>query len=787
MAWFLVRHAHGLRRRLRVVVGSIAVGMTAGLLLWWCAHPSMSECELAVRHSEWRRGVDLCLASYKRTGKQHDLAWAAKAYMYLNELDQADKLARQVLVGPFDGDAHQILGYVALRRELPGVAREHAAAAMAAHTRAGDERGQANDAVLLSQAAWQIGDFAAALSAADEAISLARRLGDPRREVTADIARADALRRLGDNRGAAATLAHAIERATDPCDKAFARLRNGMCQVEAGQEGLALPEFDLAEQANRRCGSREVATAVAIIQAWLLRWRDPSAAVARLDELAKSMEDSVETMLLRGYLAADRGALADADRYLALAANLDVHDAAWQSHVACARAELSEAQRGRLGDWLAEYHYRQSTALVAALRATARARSAYFVSSHRDPYDGLIALLARNGRWRPALAVVLELDASDMLRATADELAARDRASFVDLDTQTPSLPVTPGPTVEDVLAAWRSRDLVIVIAQSERDIGAGRERVYRMRVTDGEITGEDVGDASTARKWANDLFADPDDQVAARALGRMLVPPGAASSTLHVLAIGALGKVPLAALRDDRGSLIIARRPLVRVLALRATRPEAGSAGPPVVIADPRGDLPGAAVEGAVVAQALGPAVRLSGTGTPYSATRDRLWAARDAGLLHVAGHVRELGRWRTLHLADGDVDPAEMVQRGLAPRIAVLAGCGSAAALDEEGWGSIAAALLESGTAVVIATDRSVGDATSLSVMRDFYAQPDWRTDPARALARVQQALDARADASSEAAMNARSWAAFSVLARPPTVPERSAADRIRAPGAR
>jgi len=83
------------------------------------------------------------------------------------------------------------------------------------------------------------------------------------------------------------------------------------------------------------------------------------------------------------------------------------------------------------------------------------------------------------------------------------------------------------------------------------------------------------------------------------------------------------------------------------------------------------------------------------------------------------------------------------EIVQRGLAPRIAVLAGCGSAAATDEEGWGSIAAALLESGTLVVIATDRSVGDAASLSLMRDFYAQSDWRTDSARALARVQQAL--------------------------------------------
>jgi CHAT domain-containing protein len=331
-----------------------------------------------------------------------------------------------------------------------------------------------------------------------------------------------------------------------------------------------------------------------------------------------------------------------------------------------------------------------------------------------------------------------------------------------------------PSRTVEGVLSAWRSRDLVIVIAPSQRQIGQGHEQVYRLRVSDGRVTGEAVADASSARTWADDLFIDPDDRDAASALGRMIIPPGPADGTLHVLAIGSLGKVPLAALRDEDGSLIIRRRPLVRVLALRARLPEARGAGPAIVIADPRGDLSSAALEGSVVAEALGSGAQVSGSGTAFPATRARLWAAHDAAVLHIAGHVGVSGRWRALYLADGDVDPAEMVQHGLAPHLAVLAGCGSAAAMDEEGWGSIAAALLDSGTAVVIATDRSVSDKASLSLMRDFYAQPDWRTDPARALARVQQALDARATASSDAATQARTWAAFSVLGRPPVVPE-------------
>jgi CHAT domain-containing protein len=179
------------------------------------------------------------------------------------------------------------------------------------------------------------------------------------------------------------------------------------------------------------------------------------------------------------------------------------------------------------------------------------------------------------------------------------------------------------------------------------------------------------------------------------------------------------------------------------------------------------------------MVAAALGPGARVAGARAPSLATRARLWAARDAGVLHIAAHVAERGRWRALHLTDGEVDPAEIVRQRLAPRLAVLAGCGSAASTDAEGWGSIAAALLEAGTAAVIATDRSVGDAASLAVMRDFYAQPDWRADPARALARVQRALDARAASSGDEASQPRAWAAFSVLHRPPVVAGRGAQD--------
>ena len=352
------------------------------------------------------------------------------------------------------------------------------------------------------------------------------------------------------------------------------------------------------------------------------------------------------------------------------------------------------------------------------------------------------------------------------------------RASNHDAEGSGPAAAVAvapPPPPLDEVLTAWRAKDLVVVIAPSRHRIAPGRERAYRLRILGGEVTGEDVGDAAAAQRWAETLFAEPDHEEAARALGSMIVPaavPGAPDGELlHVLAIGPLGKVPLAALRDAEG-LIIARRPVARVLALRAAGAAAHGAGPPVVIADPRGDLPAAAEEGKAVAEVLGTAAQLAGSAAPVRATRDRLWAARDAELLHVAAHVTHRGPQRALRLADGDVEPAELVRARLAPRLAVLAGCGSAAATDEEGWGSLAAALLEAGTTAVLATDRSVGDAASLAVVRAFYAQSGRGTAPAHALARVQRALHARAVSSADPSTSPRTWAAFSVLVRPPVV---------------
>jgi tetratricopeptide (TPR) repeat protein len=755
------------RRRTSRWLTMLAVAAGAGVLARASIPgPEPSPCVRAVKEGEYRHGVDHCLASYEQTADPTYLRWAAEAYFRLNEPDRASELARRLLGGPRAADGHRILSQILLRTPRPGTAHEaskHAAAAAEAYERAGDERGLAKAMLALSQATWKAGDFAAALRAANRALELAERHGPASHQWAAHMARADALRRIGDRVEARAAMQRAIERATTACERTWTYLKSGMLHMEGDSNGLARAEMAHAEQDNRQCRDPIASRSLDHNLAWLLRRGAAAGALEKLDDLTNPDGETLETLLLRGYLAADGGALAEAEDYLLRAEAASSPDADWTWEVAQARAQLAELRGGPWGELFAEYHYRRATALAAELRRSSPAESAHLVSSHRGPYEGLIALLARAGRWREALAVILELDASDMLRATAAERVTRHRDSL-DLapSLQQPGHAVPPPPAkIEEVLAAWQARDLVIVIAQAPREIGSGRERTYRIRIAGGSVTGEDVGEAGEVRTWAEEI-GDPTAVEAARELGRVIVPPDRSDQTLDVLTVGKLGKVPLAALRGADDALIVGRRPLARVLGLRPTAPAPAPATDlPVVLANPTGDLPGAALEGYVVASALGRDARLYGAHAFRAGTRARLLEAKRAEVLHVAAHVGELGRRRELRLAGEGVPSDEIVKAGIAPRLAVLASCGAAAAQDEEGWGSIAAALLQNGTEMVIATHRNIPDDMTLALMRAFYAQPDWRTDPARALARVQV---------NEPAKYAGWWKVFTVLRRPP-----------------
>lgn len=763
--------------RLWWIVGAAgcAVTIAVGLLLWYRIAPRDS-CEAVYRKEEYKRAAALCAVSFERARNWRDLLWAARAHTHLREWREANQLARQLLTGPFYADALNLLGFVAHRERQSEAAIIYTQAALAAHQIAGDLPGITADLTVISQTVREMGDSEMALKAVEQSIALARRSNGLISLEPAYLAKADVLRTMGDRVGAFEALRDASDNTSSDCSKAWVHIKRGALQMDAAQTALAEVELSKAEQLNQHCGSVDVEQQVLRNQAWLLWRTDPSSALARLEALERIVMGDQGGLLLRSYMAANRGDLRGAEAYLEQAAAKHTIDDGWDWDLMRARAELLEAPGGLWGDAFAALFYRVATSTVERLRASAQVRSAHMVASYRASYDGLISLWARHQRWREALSVIFELDASDMLRATAAQplLPAEDPVT-ADVFQKEPPIPI-PLPSVDAVLEAWKGRDLVIVVAQEPRQIGPGGERAYRLHVRDGKVTGEDVGSAAQARKWAEALYQDPEDHLAARELGRLIVPKADArrdDQPLEVLLIGVLSKVPLPALRDEGASLIAEQRPLVRVQGLRADAPETEEGGGSVVVADPLGDLPRAVSEGFLVVEALtretSPRrIHFSGSKAATPATKARLWEADGAGLLHLAAHVSL--STRSILLADGEVKAEEIVRRRLAPRLAVLASCGSAAATDEEGWGSIAAALLDAGTSMVVATDRRVPDEDSLRIMRGFYAQPDWRKDPARALARVQVA-ESKRPAPADPTIKAP-WAAFSVLGRPPMV---------------
>ncbi len=154
--------------------------------------------------------------------------------------------------------------------------------------------------------------------------------------------------------------------------------------------------------------------------------------------------------------------------------------------------------------------------------------------------------------------------------------------------------------------------------------------------------------------------------------------------------------------------------------------RPHIAGAAPPVVIADPTGDLPHARAEGRALAAATG--ARLIAGG---EATESRVIdALRDARWLHYAGHGSpgEDGPWDArLTLADGvSLTAVELMLARAAPRVAVLSACrtvrtGSLASA--EPWG-LPEMLVALGTRSVLAADVLLDDAAARRFVARFHA---------------------------------------------------------------
>jgi hypothetical protein len=410
--------------------------------------------------------------------------------------------------------------------------------------------------------------------------------------------------------------------------------------------------------------------------------------------------------------------------------------AALRARVALAGNDQGAAERwARLGVEHAERVRRKQSALE--LRA-------WILSSRREPYELLFVALARAGRAEDALLVFNQWYGRTLLevlsrRPEAEgpldlEAAALETEKLSAILSSLSSAPFVSSEDPEAVLASVRSADLLaLVVAEGE---------VWRLTSIGGAVAVRSLGPHKQIDSMFDRFTAYPTkDEALADQLGAIVLPDELVRETgeaLRVVLDGPLMSLPVAALRRG-GRPLIAFRPVVRSARLSAAgcAPPAAAPTRAVVIADADGDLPAASREAARVAALFGTNALLG-----RAASSQALFAARPTDLLHIATHAELDAGGAVLQLGDGPLHAFEIWKRNITAGRVVLAACGSAQALDDEGATSLATAFLARGASQVVATLRAVTDPGAEEVIRRFYREGG-AIDPVRALAAAQRAL--------------------------------------------
>lgn len=676
--------------------------------------------------------------------------------------------------------------------------------ALAVDTPAADPEGHARLRYTEGTFRALIDDWRGARKAYGDAIEQLNALGEPALARIATEALALLLADLGDPSGALdlllplaphMTTADADTRARYALNIGWLTLRALPPAPTEAQRRALIARLDDARAAARASGDRLREANAAINQAWgALELGDLAAAGARLDDADALDPDAVGfgapyATLLRARLHLARGRYAEADAAFAAVEARAAAETGRDSELGWrARFGRGRAARARGEEGAALAHFEDALGIVERLgrRASLRGDRATFHADRRTLTDEAIALAITLGdvsrafafadaaRARPMRALQADLrvgalppearrrwaEALDAARAAGDE--ARRLAEAAEL-----------APLAEE---AARRRAADEALAARDRALDAA----FALLDTEAPMTVPDglSGDAVRARLGPGEvLFAfdggwvfrvdaagvdargvdDPDDPLGPwRALPagtqHVYVVPGGHPGAFRLATGGAdplLLRVPVSFL------------PYAGLLAAPMPAP----AGPPLVVADPRGDLAFAADEGRAVADALradAPATRLlAGREAKLPAV---LAGLADARVFHFAGHgvLHPERPWDAhLRLADPDrLALADVLTHPVAARLVVLSGCetGVDAVLLDDGVVGLPEAFLAAGAGAVLATDRVVDDRATRRFVERFYAAGG-AARPAAALSEAARRTHAAGD---------DAWTAFRLIGR-------------------
>lgn len=755
------RRGAGVLNKSSLLILSLAVSSAVAVVIAFASGGMFAcserapECHALVAKADWLTAEPSCRAAWEKRGRVEDLVDLAQALLY-----QARNQEVATLLRPAAADVprtlllvrlHWILGAALARLDQPAEARHHLELSLQETELEGDAAPlRARAALELAGVEWRAGQLAAAHEYQRLAAHLAAATGDAALTAFARLGLVDILRVEGDIASAELELEQLARSAAAQPDRAVFLLKLGLAYNDLGIEGLS--RGVLAEALKLERSSRAPRATILASILLNLSWveRNSGHAAESLAHVAAAEQlgaDAMDVHLNRGLALRDGGRLDEAALELARAgAAQPTGDWIWwlrynQGDVDIRRHQPREA----------EGHLRAAIAAIEEQRAASSRTAPMMSARQRTAYTALIGVLARQQRWRDALAVVQRLDDAELLQLLGSASgASRPAATEPPAAASAPRV-ATPSaaPSLDELLAAWADRRLIILVP--------GGERMWRLVLEGGEVFGRDVGETARFESAAAELERDASALPASQLLGEAITGdlPGAPRS-LELLSVGPIGRAPLASLRD-RDGLLRDRFALSRALRLTPRpAPAAAAPRPAVVLGDPSSDLAQARAEAEHVARLLGVAPRLGN-----DATSRALDEARAASVLHLAAHTMAVEKRPALRLADRAVLLDELRALRPAPRLVVLGTCGSASARDETSWGSLASAFLEAGSEHVLATTQSVPDADGKLVVEEFYRQGGL-TDPAGALAAAQRALDGQLPASR--------LAAFMILRAPP-----------------
>lgn len=726
-----------------------ALGLAAALA--GCRKSGVQDCLDLTASQQYEAAAKRCGEVYAAEGDPQAGADAVRAECALNHGDKAlawmERLARddKILPGVWSLAAviHQRQGRI---EEAERDYRRDLALCRAA----GDHSLTADILYRLFRLSWGRSGYRATFLLASEALQEATKARDPKLQALAAQAVYTALYEVGDLEGAERaleTVGPGMER-LDP--SARASFLNNRGTVLAAEGRLALARRDFEQALELGAGrAHDFFRAVHLnLTETFIDLGDLDRASHSLAEAWKHVEPGqppADSLLdFRVRIALARGRLAEATQDLATALKNEP-DPEWAWDLEYRRGLLAEMQ----GDpRTATEAYRRSIGIVEEMRRSLAfdELKSWLLDRKREPFEALFRLQARSGRAGEALATVERAQARTFLDAFLHAASpagkpwptAASLERMEGLDSLLPAMnesPVAVLQPIGQVLNAFGDRHGLVYFEAADDlwliTVAGKAVHLHRLATPVSEV-----------HRLVDRFLAHPEDARMAEQLGELLLPPGAlpeAGQTVHVVADGVLGNLPFAALCRE-GRYLVQDHPILFIPSLSALAALEGHysgepSGPPLVLADPRGDLPAAAVEGREVAKLLGCTVR-----TAREATLRDLRGASRARSLHLATHTGLGPRGPWLQLADARVNASEIVAGRIGPRLVVLASCASGVRPGRQMWGSLGAAFLAAGSRAVLASLWSVEDAPTRDLVFRFYSEGG-ASDPAGALARAQR----------------------------------------------